>query len=155
MDFSEGGTSGFWLLGDSMNVETYREGENLEYTFPDTGNYVITLHLENEGGCISEHQIPVCIKAEHRIFAPNAMTPNGDGKNDEFGFKGTNVEEIEWYIYNRYGEQIYRGDAMNDRWNGKYKGTRVTNGVYTWYAVYRARGVSGRLEMKGFVSVIK
>ncbi|MGK0365055.1 MAG: gliding motility-associated-like protein [Saprospiraceae bacterium] len=155
LDFSIGATSGFWLLGDSTNVETYREGENLEYTFPDTGNYVVTLHLENEGGCISEHQLPVCVKAEHRLFAPNAMTPNGDGKNDEFGFKGTNVETIEWYVYNRFGEMIYQGNAMNDRWNGKFKGTRVQNGVYTWYAVYTARGVAGRLEKKGFVTVIK
>ena len=155
LDFSVGATIGYWQINDSLDVFPYRPGENLRYSLPDTGSYEIFLHLENEGGCVSEDSLIVCVDEAHTLFAPNAMTPNGDGNNDEFGFVGTNIEEIEWQIYNRYGQLLYTGNNMNDRWNGEYNGNRVQDGVYTWVAAYRAIKDNRLYEKQGSVLVLK
>lgn len=155
LDFSVGGTSGYWIFTDSTDLTVYRPGENIEVMLPDTGTYTFLLHLENAGGCISEHTETVCVEAAHTLFAPNAMTPNGDGINDEFGLVGTNIETINWQIFNRYGRLLFTANDLSARWNGKFKSRRVTNGVYVWKAIYTAAGESRVREDAGVIVVTK
>ena len=155
LDYSVGANSGYWMIGDSTEIFPYRQGENLYYTFPDTGHYTILLHLENEGGCISEHQLSVCVEAGHTLFAPNAFTPNADGSNDEFGFVGTNIEQIEWQIFNRYGHLIYQAEGLDSRWDGKFKDQRAPDGTYVYQATYKAVGDAEWREKKGTFLLLK
>lgn len=154
LDFSVGGVRGLWDFGDESVSERYNLGENLVHHFENPGEYTIRLSLENEGGCTSEHEETVCIQADHRIFAPNAITPNYDGLNDFFQFKGLSIEEIEWRIYNRFGQLLYVGSGMEDRWDGLYQGTRVLEGVYTYIARYRTIHDNREQTIKGFITVI-
>ncbi len=153
IDLSVGARDGYWDFGDGSPRVLYEFGSDLLHTYADTGNYTITLHLENEGNCVSEDSILLCVNAEHRLFAPNAFTPNYDGKNDVFAFKGFDIASIEFQIYNRWGQLIYTGSGMNDQWDGFYKGNRVSPGVYTFMANYvTVYGI--RDAVKGFVTVV-
>lgn len=70
------------------------------------------------------------------MVMPSAFTPNGDRINDEFG--PINVCEgflsYELYIYNRYGELIFKG--TNTTWDGTYKGKDAPMDNFIWYALY-------------------
>jgi gliding motility-associated-like protein len=83
------------------------------------------------------------------IYIPNAFTPNNDGLNDLFEIKGfNNCEDIEFKIYNRWGEVIFKTNDINDYWDGTYQGQKVEGGVY----VYELRGET--FERRGAVTVI-
>ena len=149
-----GGVRGFWDFGDSTAQDRYILGANLEHEYTEPGEYLIRLELENEGGCRSSHEERICIRPEHRLFAPNAMTPNYDGINDFFQFKGVGIESIEWQVFNRYGQILYQGVGMEDRWDGVYRGLRVRGGVYSYVARYRTIYDDRELMTKGFITVV-
>ena len=153
LDFSVGGERGYWDFGDSTTQLSYRFGEDLSYTFSDTGNFVITLFIENEGGCFSEFRQEICVKPEHRLYAPNAFTPNYDGKNDFFQFRGVGITKIRWSVYNRWGLSVFEGYSMEDTWDGFYKGDRVQAGAYPFVAEYSTESISGQV-MKGVIMVL-
>ncbi|WP_342330360.1 Ig-like domain-containing protein [Pedobacter sp. FW305-3-2-15-E-R2A2] len=90
-------------------------------------------------------------KAEITIkgfFIPNVITPNGDGKNDEFVIVG--LEEFnsaELTIFNRWGNEVYR--------NGNYRNTWTGEGLNegTYYYLIRLKK-DGKLEVhKGWVLI--
>ena len=70
------------------------------------------------------------------ILMPSAFTPNGDNKNDQFG--PVNICEgflsYELYVYNRYGETVFRGSDAT--WDGTFKGKEAPMDNYIWYAIY-------------------
>ena len=152
LDFSTGGATGVWDFGDGT-TEPYILGQQPTHRYPDTGTYEVTLRIRNVGYCWSEHTETLCIRAEHRLYAPNVFTPNGDGLNDFFLFKGTNVEEVEWTIFNRYGEVVFEGESLLDRWDGHFRGQPVPSGTFTYFARYQTRDTGAR-TMRGTVLVM-
>ena len=82
------------------------------------------------------------------FFIPNVITPNGDGKNDEFVIVG--LEEFnsaELTIFNRWGNEVYR--------NGNYRNTWTGEGLNegTYYYLIRLKK-DGKLEVhKGWVLI--
>ncbi|RFM32251.1 DUF11 domain-containing protein [Chitinophaga silvisoli] len=83
------------------------------------------------------------------FFVPNVITPNGDGKNDQFVIKGLDLypgSKLE--IYNRWGNQVYRSDNYNNNW----KGEGLSAGIY--YYVLRINMAGGPQLYKGYVELI-
>ncbi len=154
LDFSVGGINGYWDFGDGSPTEAYNLGENLSHIFPDSGNFTIVLHIENEGNCESEYELNLCVKPEHTLFAPNAFTPNYDGVNDVFQFKGIGIDEISFHIFNRWGQIVFEGDKMDDTWDGQFKGQFVSPGVFSFLAEYTTIYNPNTQVMKGLVTVV-
>lgn len=153
LDFSQGASSGTWNFGDGTTLP-YSFGSNVQHLYSDTGSYTITLQLENEGGCSSEFQRNVCVKYAHRLYAPNAMSPNGDGINDFFQFVGVGIRSIQWQIHNRYGALLFQGHSLEDAWDGHFQGERVIQGTYTVTARYTVEGSGIERGYSGFVTVV-
>jgi gliding motility-associated-like protein len=64
---------------------------------------------------------------------PSAFTPNKDGLNDCYGIKYWGViEELEFSIYNRWGQRIYFTKNAGQCWDGTYKGVEQDGGVYVY-----------------------
>jgi gliding motility-associated-like protein len=93
-------------------------------------------------------------------FIPNAFTPNGDGKNDEFRilFKGDMFIVI-FSIYNRYGERVYSISNTNDQtlgWDGKFKGVDAELGTYYYYAkIICGNKANHVVELKGDITLVR
>lgn len=154
LDFSVGGQSGYWDFGDGSARTPYIPGQSPEHIFPDTGNYTVRLYIENEGDCSSEFELEVCIRPEHRLFAPNAFTPGIDGVNDEFRFKGVGIADIRWLVFDRWGQHIFEGQGMEESWNGIYKGRYVPPGVYTYIARFKTEYSDQEQVMTGYITVV-
>ena len=71
-----------------------------EIVIDEEGTYSVT--ITNEFGCKTTDTIVVTRECINALFVPNAFTPNGDGNNDEFGPKGVNIYEFDFYIFDRF-----------------------------------------------------
>jgi gliding motility-associated-like protein len=88
------------------------------------------------------------------VFFPNTFTPNRDELNDLWGPVTSNIEEIEWTIWNRWGEKIFHARDLNTKWDGNKKSATVPNGVYVYQAKWKnVRGFSE--SAIGHVTVIQ
>jgi len=81
----------------------------------------------SNGNCEDTAEVKITVYDE---FVPSVITPNGDGKNDNFKiseFSG----KVELIIFNRWGNEEYRsGNYIND-WNGRNnKGVELPNDTY-------------------------
>jgi gliding motility-associated-like protein len=66
-------------------------------------------------------------KFQRYLYLPNAITPNGDGRNEMFGnLSRFNPDMIsaKMQIVDRYGTIVYNGDAFTKGWDGK-RGPRL------------------------------
>ncbi|RUT80039.1 PKD domain-containing protein [Ancylomarina longa] len=125
---------------------------NTSSTYTVTEEGVYKLQFTDLNSCIGRDSIMVYVD-RYRIFVPNAFTPDGDGVNDTFAPVITGDlagEDIEMYIYNRWGEMIYKFTDLGEGWNGTYKGKNANTGVYVWILL-----INGKARQDGTVSLIR
>jgi gliding motility-associated-like protein len=70
---------------------------------------------------------------EPYIFIPDAFTPNGDKDNDTLYVRGTEIREMFFTIYNRWGEKVFETKDQTIGWDGIYKGMKADPGVFVYY----------------------
>jgi gliding motility-associated-like protein len=71
-------------------------------------------------------------------FIPNSFSPNGDNKNEVFQITVNNIKEIEFTVFNRWGEIMFQSSTDLAEWDGKYQGEICPQGVYYFYATFIA-----------------
>jgi gliding motility-associated-like protein len=88
------------------------------------------------------------------LFVPNAFSPNGDGNNDTLKVLGKGIAELEFAIYNRWGELIFKTHDAKQGWDGNYKGQKSEPAVYAYYVKARMRN-GKEVFKKGNVTLIR
>jgi gliding motility-associated-like protein len=57
-------------------------------------------------------------------------------------------------IYNRWGEELFRTNDINEGWDGTFRGQLCQDDAYVWIVQYT--GVSGvQLEESGTVTLLR
>ncbi|MCF8428083.1 MAG: gliding motility-associated C-terminal domain-containing protein, partial [Bacteroidia bacterium] len=102
----------------------------------DTGNICVKLTAISEHGCYDSTINCVKIEPDITVFVPNVFYPPTEGKggsqvdfayggNKTFKVSATGFETIEIFVFNRWGQMVYK-TAMtsktwdqNEGWNGK------------------------------------
>jgi gliding motility-associated-like protein len=80
--------------------------------------------------------VPIVINTvvtEIVTLIPNAISPNGDGKNDvwKLPFIELLYPDAVVEIYNRWGQRVfYDDDGYKVPWDGRYNGEEVPQGTY-------------------------
>lgn len=96
----------------------------------------------------------VCIDLSENIFIPNAFTPNGDGRNDEFkpGFPFL-PSDFTLLVYNRNGFKIFESKDPLKGWDGTVNGKKAPEGTYIFFIRFSSQ--NGKvIEKRGNFSVI-
>jgi gliding motility-associated-like protein len=119
-----------WYFGDKNSLGG--QVTDPQYSFNEKGDKLVTLVATNNAGCTDTLTYKLHVAFDSKIFVPNAFTPNGDGDNDVFRAIGWNLKTIHMHIYNRWGEQIFESNGLNDGWDGTYKGQNAIEGVYMY-----------------------
>ncbi len=92
----------------------------------------------NGFGCLDTITKKVTILPEFRFWVPNCFTPgNKDELNDVFLPIVIGVDEYEFYIFNRWGQQIFYTKDTQMGWNGYFKGKPCEESVYVWLIKFR------------------
>ncbi len=76
----------------------------------------------------------ITIIKEPNLFHPSAFTPNSDGLNDTFKVFGQFTAQVEFKIFNRWGELLFLTTDLNLGWDGTYKGNSMPEGTYVFRA---------------------
>ncbi len=148
--------------GDSAFIESPA------HAYPDSGFYVPCLKVTSEYGCDSTYCRRIEIDFRGAIEVPNAFSPNGDGSNDMLYVRGEGVRDLEFRVYNRWGELVFESTdagivcneldiclAKGKGWDGTYKGEQQEMDVYvyTLQAVF-VNGKSSKLK-KGNITLLR
>ncbi|MCG8576953.1 MAG: PKD domain-containing protein [Flavobacteriales bacterium] len=131
IDTSLHSTSWAWDFG---NGET-SENQDPSTTYFANGTYTVTQWAYGELGCVDSTSTQITINTvttEIDKLIPNAISPNGDGKNDVWKlnfiqFLNPNAEIV---VFNRWGQTLYQSVGYSDPWDGTYRGELVPEGTY-------------------------
>ena len=121
------------------------------------GQLDTTLFLQSIYGCDSVLHISIHLSSPmFALYLPNAITPNGDGLNDEFFIPEkmqSQMSKFEILIYNRWGELVFFSQDKDFRWDGSYRGMIYKNTVYHY--MIRCKDLMGcQLQYKGSLTVL-
>lgn len=116
------------------------------------GNYFV--NVENVCGSKTD-SIEIFDQCDYKVFMPTAFTPNGDGLNDYFRIAPNNKNKlINFSIYNRRGNLIFKTNNRLVGWDGTYKNEPQSADTFVYYL--EMIGLSGnRISQKGRVVLIR
>jgi gliding motility-associated-like protein len=142
-----------WSLADIDCNNPLCSNVTVVLTEPTT--YIAT--VTDEFGCQVVVQQAITIYYKNALVIPNAFSPNGDGENDVFRVRGMNITEVQFVIYDRWGQKVYdKDDAANldTGWDGTKNGQESEIGVYVYYGTVSF--TDGKEEIiRGNVSLIR
>ena len=122
------------------------------------GTYIVT--VTDAEGCANNLTIDVdnadeiCVIIEPHVYLPNIFSPDGNGENDILYVRGAGIIDVTWMIYNRWGEEVYRGATLSEGWDGNYLGQPENTGVFVYYL--EALMITGEtLTMKGDITLLR
>ena len=121
----------------------------------ETTTFYVTV---SDGTCSRTDSVKVLVHEllcdEPDIFVPDAFTPNGDGNNDVLFVRGRNIADLDFKVFDRWGEVVFQTTDQAAGWDGAYKGKPVDPAVYVyWLTVHCVDGQE--FFTKGNVSVIR
>jgi PKD repeat protein len=161
------GCTYLWRFGDG-NTSTERQ---LVYNYTDTGHYDVTLIATTlSNGCTDSIVVigAVTVEGEGKIKFPNAFVPNQEEEPEcTYELKSAldlegyifhpyyeGILEYELWIYNRWGELIFKSTDKNCGWNGYIDGKLAKQDVYVWKA--QGKFTNGKaFELAGDVTLIR
>jgi len=101
----------------------------------DVGPY--TVSVSDALGCSFEDLVEV-LPTEDCLFVANAVTPNGDGDNDNWFIGGLEYfPESEVFVYNRWGQLLFESKGYGTAWDGTYKSDPLPVADYYYIIDYR------------------
>lgn len=123
----------------------------------ETTDYIVT--VLGDGLCPASASVTVYFMstecAEPYIFVPKAFTPNGDENNDRFIVRGTDIKELHFIVWDRWGEKVYETTDINALgWDGTFNGKELTPDSYAWYLEVTC-GNGATFVNKGNVTLLK
>ena len=127
---SVNGTPYLWDFGDSI----YSFIENPSHVYDNAGVYDVKLIVKDINQCIDSITKSIVMYYDFVLHVPTSFTPNNDGDNDQFGPQGLRMNKYKsysFYIYNKWGEEIFETEDINRFWDGNDH----QNGLYTWAIV--------------------
>jgi len=125
------GSSYFWFPPLSLNNPLL---QSPTATVDETTTYEVTI---TQGTCSVKTQVTVYtyefICGDVYIFVPNAFSPNADNINDKVFVRGLNLTEIDFKIFDRWGELVFETTDQTIGWDGTFKGKLLDPDVYVYH----------------------
>lgn len=139
-----GGEPPYTYLWNTNPAQTTEIAEKLRF-----GYY--TVEVLDRNGCEIKDTVyiepgPCC----DEVFIPNAFSPNGDGKNDEWRvITAVGLELIQLEIRDRWGNRVWSTTDVTKGWDGTYKGKMMDLETYFYLLRYKCLHDGSNYMKKG------
>lgn len=139
------------IIGDTVYASLTVDQENLSYLwtpqtfiscydcpepsfFPEE-SMRYSLVVEDSLGCFRyNYFIDIIVIEEYSIDLPTAFTPLGHESNQKVHVRGMGIRNLlQFRIYNRWGEEVFFTDDINEGWDGYYNGELQNIDTYVYY----------------------
>ena len=145
----------YWTVDSVGQVES---DNDISLTWDDTtDSYLIQVYGIDSNGCSTDTaSLTINTTICHKLYVPNSFSPNNDGFNDIFSFKGTNVFNPRLEIYTQWGEMVCVIESPSQYWTGNVNnsGYYCESGIYNWKIFYRDEKGTPHYQ-RGFVSLVR
>ena len=148
-DLSTNAVSWIWTFGDGTS-DTIK---NPSHTYDLNGTLNVMLVVTNSNGCPDTAQYTFIFNTSV-VAVPSAFTPNGDGQNDQLFVKGGPLKEMDWRIYNEWGNEVFHATSQSEGWDGKYRGKIQPQSRYVFILKGTTFG-NDVIELNGDVTILR
>ena len=125
-----------------------------QYTITEPGDYSVRIVSPY---CFYTDSINIIAIecSDCKVFVPNAFTPNGDGRNEEFRLKA-NCELVDYrlQIFDRWGQKVFESTDINVSWDGKSTNKTATFTYNLQYTFEKFRKTETE-SRRGYFTLIK
>jgi len=144
----------YWEFGEG-STSNLQDPSN---TYWENGAYIVTLHVTGILGCTDSASILIKINTvttEINTLIPNAISPNGDGKNDVWKLDFINLlyPDATVEVFNRWGQQLFSSTGYQTPWDGTFDMELVPDGTY--YYIINLNHESEPEPFTGTILVLK
>lgn len=121
------------------------------------GDAKYTLVISDTAGCFElPSYYSFTIRPLTAVDVPNAFTPNGDGINDFIFPDGWGIKSmVEFKIFNRWGQLLFKTSNINEGWDGTYKGTPQNADTYTYLITVNTWVDNKQISKKGVFTLVR
>ncbi|MDD3878243.1 MAG: PKD domain-containing protein [Bacteroidales bacterium] len=97
-----------WEFGDG----NYSTQQNPIHTYSNSGNYIVTLIVENQDGCMSSYSdtlqiASVCITGIDELEYNMTIYPNPSGDYAILIFNSAKAQHLQIFVYDRIGQEMF------------------------------------------------
>jgi gliding motility-associated-like protein len=124
------------------------------FVFEKSGVYDIKLIGWDSFGCKNDSVAQIKIYNPVSVYVPNVFTPDASSYNNTFFPVIESIAEIDFKIYNRWGELVFRSNDLYGSWDGTYSGENAPEDVYI-YVVETTSILNEKDKFVGHVSLIR
>jgi gliding motility-associated-like protein len=127
-NLSSNASSYLWYFGDTKTSTEI----NPTHLYNRTDDYFVELVAYNEAGCSDTFELTVPAIIDPLLDVPNAFTPGKFGTNGIVKVVGFGIIKMNWKIYNRWGQVVFKTESVGEGWDGTFKGALQAMDVYTY-----------------------
>ncbi|MFN5909993.1 MAG: gliding motility-associated C-terminal domain-containing protein [Bacteroidota bacterium] len=120
-----------------------------------TTTYTVT--GTDDSGCTGTAQVTIVVQLEcGDFFVPTVFSPNGEGPsaNNSLCVFGNCIAELQYAVYNRWGEVVFSTEDPEKCWDGNFRNQPVQSGVYA-YKVYAVLFDGTEINESGNLTILK
>ncbi|MDF2453015.1 MAG: hypothetical protein K0S26_2519, partial [Bacteroidota bacterium] len=108
----------------------------------------------NSGGCIGIDTVTIIVDVKcGEVFVPTAFSPNDDGQNDVLYVYGNCIENMEFVIFDRWGEKVFTSTDPAFGWDGTFNSKKMDPAAFAYYLKATVDGED--VLQKGSISIVK
>jgi gliding motility-associated-like protein len=120
-----------------------------------TTTYIVT--GTDGAGCSGTATVTIFVtQVCGELFIPTVFSPNENGPsiNNTLCVMGNCISELQYAVFNRWGEKVFETTDPESCWDGTYKGQPVNSGVYA-YKLYAKLFDNTVVEESGNLTVVR
>jgi gliding motility-associated-like protein len=120
---------------------------------PSSVNDSVAVDLTTTDNIIAVFRKPEEPPGGEEVAVPTAFSPNNDSNNDILYVLGS-VDQLDFTIYNRWGQQVFRSTDRSKGWDGTFNGSPLNAGVFA----YRLSGITPdgkQVVRKGNITLVR
>jgi len=134
-------------------IGNFEDSTKLSYTTPCDTSFWGNLHMA--GGYFFIDDVSIKELPFPEIEFPNVITPNNDKVNDAIDFSNFHFTEMQFYVYNRWGNLVYETSDVKTIWNGRNKNDEPLNDGSYFYILNATTIEKQEKNLKGLLQLIR